>query len=156
MMKIILVLLFVFCSAPVFAQVEELEARVGAVSCGTCFNVALLSLKELPGVSEVNGDIHEGRINISVKAGQGISIHEAAERVRMAGLGESMQLSIKARGKLEKRGNRMVLVVPKQEEVIVVNTGTHARLAASAASSQSAVSGAGKQFELKIDKLQKP
>ena len=162
-MKISLaVFLLILGVAPAFGQVQELEARAGGVTCGTCFNAALLSLKRLPGVADVTGDAREGWIRVSVDAKKGISIRQAMDRVRVAGLKDDMQCSIKASGTLEKRGGRLVLVVPHQKELFVVDSGDRERMAMNAAAAGERVvatgwmSGSGNQYDVMVTKLQKP
>lgn len=161
-MKWFALLFLLLPCVPAVAQVQELEARAGGVTCGTCFGAALLSLKQLPGVADAVGNAREGWIRVSVDPKKGVSIKEAMDRVRIAGLKEDMQCSIKAIGTLERRGGRLVLVVPKQSELFVVDSGEHERMAANSAASGNRVvatgwmSGNGNQYDVKVTKLQKP
>lgn len=160
-MKRWLAMCFVLACLPVFAQVQEIQATVTASGCGTCFNVALLTLKQLPGVADASGDAREGWIKISVDPKKGVAIKDVIDRVRVAGFNKDARFMIKATGTLEGHGVRMTLVVPHQKEVFVINAGDHEKMAMNAASSRqrvwtsSSLSANGNQYDLTVEKLQK-
>jgi len=160
-MKYLLVVILACLSVPAVAQVEELEARVGTISCAACFNLAIAGLKQTAGVADVTGDMNNGWIRVGVNGKQGISLKDAMERIRVAGFQDGGQFTLIASGVLEQRGNKLVLVVPNQKEVFVVDPGDRAQMAENSAASRSAVratgqlSGGGNQYDLKIQKLQK-
>jgi hypothetical protein len=153
------ILLILFFAGNLFAQVEEINARIGASDCAICFNVAQISLKQLAGAGSVNADMKSGVFNIQVKGGQGISIKDVVARLKAAGFKQESELEISVRGKLEHRGNRIVLVVPNQNELFVVEGGQKLQAASRMADEKSKVrtsgklSGSGNQYTLKVKAL---
>lgn len=160
-MKVLLLsaLVLTIC-APAFGQVQEIKATLASLTCGTCFNGALLALKQLPGVSGATGDARGGWIRVSVDSKKGVVINDVVERVRLAGLNDA-SFEMKASGTLQRRGDRLLLIVPNQKETIILDAGDRQQMAMNVAQNQERVStsgtlsGSGKQFGLKIQTLRK-
>ncbi len=141
------------------AQVEQINVRVGNVTSAVSFNLAHASLKQLEGVSSVSADMKSGRIDISTRPG--VSVRNVMDRLRIAGFERGNDLEIIVRGKLERRGNRIVLVAPGQNELFIVEANTKSQMAANLAEQQSkarivaGLSGSGNQFSLTVRQMQK-
>jgi hypothetical protein len=157
----VVVILFGLFSGPLFAQVEEIRAHGGTVSCSACFSMALAGVKQIPGVTDASGDLREGWIRVIVNPKQAVSLKDVMERIRLAGFKDTAQFSLTAVGRMEQKENRLVFVIPNQDEVFFVNAGDRAKMAMNTAASKAPVrasgeiSVSGNQYDLKIEKMQK-
>lgn len=160
MRVVVLLVLSLTVCVPAFGQVEEIKATGVSATCGTCFNVALESLKHLSGVSDATGDPHEGWIRISVDPKKGVGMHDVFEITGYAGV-RVASFEMKASGTLQRKGNRLVLIVPNQTETIVLDAGDRGQMAMNAAQNRQPMSTSGiltrngKEFGLKIQTLRK-
>jgi hypothetical protein len=158
-MKNILPIFFLFLiSLPAFAQVEQINATVSKIPSAITFNLGIATLKQINGVSNVNADVNSGRIQINTRPG--VSIRSVMDGLRVTG-GQTNDLEIIVRGKLEKRGNRIVLVAPSQDELFIVEAKAQNQMAANLAEKQNkakvvaGLSGSGNQYTLAVKQIQK-
>jgi hypothetical protein len=158
-MKNILPIFFLFLiSLPAFAQVEQINATVSKIPSAITFNLGIATLKQINGVSNVNADVNSGRIQINTRPG--VSIRSVMDGLRVTG-GQTNDLEIVVRGKLEKRGNRIVLVAPSQDELFIVEAKAQNQMAANLAEKQNkakvvaGLSGSGNQYTLAVKQIQK-
>jgi hypothetical protein len=158
-MKTFLWIIFLLLAgAPAFAQVEQINATVSKIPSAITFNLAMASLKQINGVSSVNADMNSGRIQINTRPG--VSVRSVMDGIRITG-GQTNDLEIVVRGKLEKRGNRIVLVAPSQNELFIVEAKAQNQMAANLAENESkarvvaGLTGNGNQYTLAVKHLQK-
>jgi hypothetical protein len=158
-MKNFLPIIFVlFIGLPAFAQVEQINATVSKIPSAITFNLGIASLKQINGVSNVNADMNSGKIQINTRPG--VSIRSVMDGLRVTG-SQTNDLEIVVRGKLEKRGNRIVLVAPSQNELFIVEAKAQNQMAADFAEKQNkarvvaGLSGSGNQFTLAVKQIQK-
>ena len=160
MKQVWLVILFIILPGLVIAQVEQINVKVENATCSLCFSVAQASLHQLPNVSSISADMKSGKIEITTKSG--VSVKDVMDRVKVAGFKEGSDFEIVVSGKLEKRGNRVVLVAPGQKELFIVEPNDKSRMAANMAEEKSAarvvasLSGSGNQYKLNVIQMRKP
>jgi copper chaperone CopZ len=141
------------------AQVERINVKVENLTCGLCFSLAQASLHQLPAVKSVAADANSGRIEVQTSAG--VSVRDVLDRVKVAGFQKGNDFEITVRGKLEKRGNRIVLVAPGQKELFIVEENSKSRMAPNMAAENAkarivaSVSGSGNQFNLNVRQMSK-
>jgi hypothetical protein len=158
-MRNLITLFLLLAAIPVMAQVEQINVKVSGIPSAVTFNLGIASLKQLNGVSNVNADMNSGRIEINTRPG--VSVRSVLDGLRIMGAKQSNDLEIVVRGKLEKRGNRIVLVAPSQSEVFIVETKNQNQMASDFAEKQSkarivaGLSGSGNQFTLAVKQIQK-
>lgn len=140
------------------AQVETINATVSKIPSAITFNLGIAALKQINGVSNVNADVNSGRIQINTRPG--VSIRSVMDGLRVTG-GQTNDLEIVVRGKLEKRGNRIVLVAPSQDELFIVEAKAQNQMATNLAEKQNkakvvaGLSGGGNQYTLAVKQIQK-
>jgi copper chaperone CopZ len=142
------------------AQVERINVKVESITCSLCFTIAQTSLHQLQNVDSVSADAKSGRIEINTKPG--VSVKDVMDRVKVAGFKRGNDFEITVNGKLEKRGNRLVLVAPGQKELFIVEPNSKSRMAANMAEQNSeakivgSISGSGNQYNLNVLKMSTP
>ncbi len=140
------------------AQVEQINATMSKIPSAITFNLGIASLKQIDGVNNVTADMNSGRIQINTRGG--VSVRSVMDGLRVTG-GQTSDLEIVVRGKMEKRGNRLVLVAPSQNELFIVEARAQNQMAANMAEKQNkarvvaGLSGSGNQYTLTVKKLQK-
>jgi hypothetical protein len=145
-------------TVPVFAQVEQINVAVSKIPSAITFNLGIASLKEINGVSNVTADMNSGKIQINTRPG--VSVRSVMDILRVTGA-QTDNLEIVVRGKLEKRGNRIVLVAPSQSELFIVEPKAQNQMAANLAEKQNkakvvaGLSGSGNQYTLAVKQIQK-
>jgi copper chaperone CopZ len=144
--------------AIVSAQIDQIKVKVENVTCALCFNLAQASLKQLPGVT-VSADMKSGQIDIH--SSSGVSIRDVMDRVAVAGFEKGNSFEVSVQGKLEKRGNRIVLVAPNQKELFIVGQNSQSQMAGNMAQENksvrivAAISGKGNQYNLDVRQMRK-
>jgi len=152
------IFLLLLMSLPAMAQVEKINVTVSKIPSAITFNLGVASLKQINGVSNVTADMNSGRIEINTRPG--VSIHSVMDGLRVTGA-QTNDLEIVVRGKLEKRGNRIVLVAPSQNELFIVEAKAQNQMAANLAEKQNkarvvaGLSGNGNQYTLAVKQIQK-
>ena len=152
------IFILLLISVPAIAQVEQINATVSKIPTAITFNLGIASLKQINGVSNVNADMNSGRIQINTRPG--VSIRSVMDGLRVTG-GQTNDLEIVVRGKLEKRGNRIVLVAPSQDELFILEAKSQNQMAADLAEKQNkakvvaGLSGSGNQYTLAVKQIQK-
>jgi hypothetical protein len=152
------VIFLLLMGVPAFAQVEQISATASKTPSAITFNLGIASLKQINGVSDVIADMNSGRIQINTRPG--VSIRSVIDGLRVTGA-QTNDLEIVVRGKLEKRGNRIVLVAPSQSELFIVEAKAQNQIAANLAEKQNkarvvaGLSGSGNQYTLAVKQLQK-
>lgn len=152
------IFLLLLISVPAMAQVEQINATMGKITSAITFNLGVASLKQMNGVKNVSADMNSGRIQITTRPG--VSVRSVMDGLRITG-GQTNDLEIVVRGKLEKRGNRIVLVAPSQNELFIVEVRAQNEMAANMAEKQdkakvvAGLSGSGNQYTLAVKQLQK-
>lgn len=158
-MRALITLSLLLLAIPAMAQVEQINVTVSDIPSAVTFNLGIASLKQLNGVSNVNADVKSGRIEISTRPG--VSIRSVMDGLRIAGAQQTKDLEIVVLGKLEKRGNRIVLVAPSQNELFIVEARNQNRMASDFAEKQTkarvvaGLSGSGNQYTLTVKQIQK-
>jgi hypothetical protein len=158
MRNLILIFFLLLISVPALAQVERINVTVSNIPSTVTFNLGIASLKQINGVSNVNADMKSGRIEINTRPG--VSVRSVMDSLRVTGA-QSNDLEIVVRGKLEKRGNRIVLVAPQQSELFIVEAKNQNQMAADFAEKQNkarvvaGLSGSGNQYTLIVKQMQK-
>jgi copper chaperone CopZ len=141
------------------AQVEQIKAKVENITCSLCFTIAQTSLKQLPGVTNVSADANTGLIEIH--SSSGVSVRDVMDRVAVAGFKNGNSFEVNVRGKLEKRGNRIVLAAPGQKELFIVEQNSQSQMAGNMAEENQSVkivasiSGHGNQYNLNVRQIRK-
>jgi hypothetical protein len=144
---------------PAIAQVEQINVTVSNIPSAVTFNLGVASLKQIDGVSNVNADMNSGRIQINTRPG--VSVRSVLDGLRILGAQRINDLEIIVRGKLEKRGNRIVLVAPGQNELFIVQARNQNQMASNLAEKQNkarviaGLSGSGNQYTLTVKQIQK-
>ena len=157
-MRVVITLFLLLLAIPAMAQVEQINATVSKIPSAVTFNLGVASLKQINGVSDVNADMNSGRIQINTRPG--VSVRSVMDGLRVTG-GQQANIEIIVRGKLEKRGNRIVLVAPSQNELFIVEARNKNQMAANLAEKQNkarvvaGLSGSGNQYTLTVKQLQK-
>jgi hypothetical protein len=152
------IIFLLLIGVPAFAQVEQINAKVSKIPSAITFNLGIASLKQINGVSNVNADMNSGKIQMNTRPG--VSIRSVMDGLRATG-GQTSDLEIVVRGKLEKRGNRIVLVAPSQNELFIVDAKAQNQMAANLANKQNkarvvaGLSGSGNQYTLAVKQIQK-
>lgn len=145
-------------SVPAFAQVEQINVAVSKIPSAVTFNLGIASLKQINGVSNVTADMNSGKIQINTRPG--VSLRSVMDGLHITGA-QTNDLEIIVRGKLEKRGNRIVLVAPSQSELFIVEAKAQNEMAANLAEKQNkakvvaGLSGSGNQYTLAVKQIQK-
>jgi hypothetical protein len=152
------IFLLLIISVPALAQVEQINATMSKIPSAITFNLGIASLKQIKGVNNVTADMNSGRIQINTRGG--VSVRSVMDGLRVTG-GQTTDLEIVVRGKIEKRGNRLVLVAPSQNELFIVEARAQNQMATNMAEKQNkarvvaGLSGSGNQYTLTVKKLQK-
>ncbi len=158
-MRVFITLFLLLLAIPAMAQVEQINATVSKIPSAVTFNLGVASLKQIDGVSSVNADMNSGKIQINTRPG--VSVRSVMDGLRLTGAQQTSDIEIIVRGKLEKRGNRIVLVAPSQNELFIVEARNQNQMAANLAEKQNkarvvaGLSGSGNQFTLTVKQLQK-
>ncbi|HEY7160014.1 MAG TPA: hypothetical protein VH815_02090 [Acidobacteriota bacterium] len=158
MKTLIGIFLLLIISVPALAQVEQINATMSKIPSAITFNLGIASLKQIKGVNNVTADMNSGRIQINTRGG--VSVRSVMDGLRVTG-GQTTDLEIVVRGKIEKRGNRLVLVAPSQNELFIVEARAQNQMATNMAEKQNkarvvaGLSGSGNQYTLTVKKLQK-
>jgi hypothetical protein len=158
-MKACATLFLLLLAIPAMAQVEQINVTVSKIPSAITFNLGLANLKQIDGVSNVNADMKSGRIEINTRPG--VSIRSVMDGLRVTGAQQTNDVEIIVRGKLEKRGNRIVLVAPSQNELFIVQSKAQNQMASNLAEKQNkarivaGLSGSGNQYTLTVKQLQK-
>lgn len=153
------IFLLLIISVPAMAQVEKINATVSKIPSAMTFNLGVAKLKHTNGVSNVTADMNSGRIQIDTRPG--VSIRSVMDGLHLTGGQQINDLEIVVRGKLEKRGNRIVLVAPSQDELFVVEARAQNQMALNLAEKQdkarvvAGLSGSGNQYTLAVKQIQK-
>ena len=153
------IFLLLLISVPAMAQVEKINATVSKIPSAITFNLGIAKLKQTNGVSNVTADMNSGRIQIDTRPG--VSIRSVMDGLHVTGGQQISDLEIVVRGKLEKRGNRIVLVAPSQNELFVVEARVQNEMAVNLAEKQdkarvvAGLSGSGNQYTLTVKQIQK-
>jgi hypothetical protein len=151
-------LLFLF-SVSAMAQVEQINVTVSKIPSAVTFNLGVASLRQINGVSNVNADMKSGKIQINTRPG--VSVRSVLDGLRVTGSQQTSDIEIIVRGKLEKRGNRIVLVAPSQNELFIVEARNQNQMATDFAEKQNkarivaGLSGSGNQYTLTVKQLRK-
>jgi copper chaperone CopZ len=160
MKHVLTILILIGLSGFAFAQVERINVKVENITCGLCFTLAQTSLHKTSGVKNVVADAHTGQFEIQTSPG--VSVREVMDRIKVAGFQRGNNFEITVRGKLEKRGNRIVLVAPGQSELFIVEeNSSKGRMAANVAHENgkarivASVSGSGNQYNLNVRQMSK-
>jgi hypothetical protein len=152
------IFLLLLISVPAMAQVEQINATMSKFPSAITFNLGVTGLKQINGVSNVTADMNSGRIQITTRPG--VSVRSVLDGLHLTGA-QTNDLEIVVRGKIEKRGNRLVLVAPSQNELFIVNAKAQNQMASNMAEKQNkarvvaGLSGSGNQYTLAVKKLQK-
>jgi hypothetical protein len=152
------IIFLLLITVPAFAQVEQINVAVSKIPSAVTFNLGVASLKQINGVSNVTADMDSGKIQINTRPG--VSIRSVMDNLRVTGA-QTDDLEIIVRGKLEKRGNRIVLVAPSQSELFIVESKAQNQMAANLAEKQNkakvvaGLSGSGNQYTLAVKQIQK-
>jgi hypothetical protein len=152
------IIFLLLITVPAFAQVEQINVAVSKIPSAVTFNLGVASLKQINGVSNVTADMNSGKIQINTRPG--VSIRSVMDKLRVTGA-QTDDLEIIVRGKLEKRGNRIVLVAPSQSELFIVESKAQNQMAANLAEKQNkakvvaGLSGSGNQYTLAVKQIQK-
>jgi hypothetical protein len=159
MITCIRIFFLLLISVPAIAQVEQINVRVSNIPSAVTFNLGVATLKQINGVSNVNADMNSGRIQINTRPG--VSVRSVLDGLRVLGAQRINDLEIIVRGKLEKRGNRIVLVAPGQNELFIVQARNQNQMASNLAEKQNkarviaGLSGSGNQYTLTVKQIQK-
>lgn len=158
-MKVFITLFLLLLAIPAMAQVEQINVTVSKIPSAVTFNLGVASLKQVAGVSNVNADMNSGKIQITTRPG--VSVRSVMDGLHVTGAQQTNDLEIIVRGKLEKRGNRIVLVAPSQSELFIVEARNQEQMASNLAEKQNkarvvaGLSGSGNQYTLTVKQLQK-
>jgi copper chaperone CopZ len=159
MKQLLAFIILITLSSVAFSQVEQIKAKVENISCSLCFTLAQASLKQLPGVTNVSADAKSGLIEI--QSSSGVSVRDVMDRVAVAGFKKGNSFEVSVQGKLEKRGNRIVLAAPGQKELFIVEQNSRSQMAANIAQENSrvkivaSISGSGNQYNLNVVQMRK-